>query len=68
MFLPGGAASEILLWVLQRGITNEECLSWYINSSVIKEETLCVSYYDNPSQSSCQVRFDLLLLMSIEVH
>nr|ACR15984.1 serine protease 25 [Mamestra configurata] len=50
----GGAASEILLWTLQRGVSNEECLSWYPGSQVIKDETICAGYYDNPSQSSCQ--------------
>nr|ABR88239.1 chymotrypsin-like protease C9 [Heliothis virescens] len=50
----GGAASEILLWVYQRGVSNEECLRWYPTSQVIKEQTICAGYYDNPSQSSCQ--------------
>ncbi|XP_047032901.1 collagenase-like [Helicoverpa zea] len=50
----GGAASEILLWVYQRGVSNEECLRWYPTSQVIKEETICAGYWDNPSQSSCQ--------------
>ncbi|CAH0696734.1 unnamed protein product [Spodoptera exigua] len=50
----GGTSSETLLWVYQRGISNEECKLWYPTSSVIKEETLCVAYYDNVSQSSCQ--------------
>nr|AAV33657.1 chymotrypsin-like [Helicoverpa punctigera] len=50
----GGAASEILLWVYQRGVSNEECLRWYPTSQVIKEQTICAGYWDNPSQSSCQ--------------
>ncbi|KAJ8711242.1 hypothetical protein PYW07_008484 [Mythimna separata] len=50
----GGAASEILLWTWQRGFSNEECLTWYPNSQVIKEQTICAGFYDNPSQSSCQ--------------
>ncbi|KAJ8712906.1 hypothetical protein PYW08_008210 [Mythimna loreyi] len=50
----GGAASEILLWTLQRGVSNAECLSWYPNSQVIKEPTICAGYYDQQFQSSCQ--------------
>uniref|UniRef100_A0A2H1V7W4 SFRICE024169.2 n=1 Tax=Spodoptera frugiperda TaxID=7108 RepID=A0A2H1V7W4_SPOFR len=50
----GGATSEILLWVHQRGISNAECKSWYPTSTVIQDETICVASYDNPSQSACQ--------------
>uniref|UniRef100_A0A2H1V7Z9 SFRICE041909.2 n=2 Tax=Spodoptera frugiperda TaxID=7108 RepID=A0A2H1V7Z9_SPOFR len=50
----GGAASEILLWTWQRGVSNEDCLSWYPTSQVIKDETICSGSYDHPSQASCQ--------------
>ncbi|NP_001037037.1 35kDa protease precursor [Bombyx mori] len=50
----GGVASEILLWVHLRGITNEQCLTHYPNSRVIQEQTLCAAYYNDTAQSSCQ--------------
>nr|XP_021191414.2 collagenase-like [Helicoverpa armigera] len=50
----GGAASEILLWAPQRGVSNEQCRLWYPFSTVIQEQTICSGYFDNPSQSSCQ--------------
>ncbi|KAG6443059.1 hypothetical protein O3G_MSEX002683 [Manduca sexta] len=50
----GGTASEILLWVYLRGISNEECLTWYPTSRVIQEQTICAGYYNYTSQSSCQ--------------
>ncbi|KPJ04800.1 hypothetical protein RR46_02497 [Papilio xuthus] len=50
----GGAASEILLWVYQLGVSNEECLRWYPNSRVIREQTICAAAYNQTGQSSCQ--------------
>ncbi|KAJ0173310.1 hypothetical protein K1T71_011486 [Dendrolimus kikuchii] len=50
----GGTASEILLWTFLSGVSNEYCLSWYPNSQVIKEQTVCAAYYNETSQSSCQ--------------
>ncbi|XP_028168073.1 uncharacterized protein LOC114358337, partial [Ostrinia furnacalis] len=51
----GGAASEILLWVHLRGITNEECRRWYGGSPIVQDQTICAEYYNNTAQSSCQV-------------
>ncbi|XP_028170109.1 collagenase-like [Ostrinia furnacalis] len=50
----GGAASEILLWVHLRGITNEECRRWYGGSPIVQDQTICAEYYNNTAQSSCQ--------------
>ncbi|XP_068623645.1 chymotrypsin BI-like [Battus philenor] len=50
----GGAASEVLLWVHLRGISNSACKSWYPTSTVIKEQTICAAYYNNTMQATCQ--------------
>ncbi|CAH2093412.1 unnamed protein product [Euphydryas editha] len=48
----GGTASSVLRWVYLRGISNEECRSFYLNS--IHPQTVCATYYNNTIQSSCQ--------------
>ncbi|XP_075983385.1 collagenase-like [Anticarsia gemmatalis] len=50
----GGAASESLLWVFQRGVAIEECRQFYEPRNVIQEQTLCAGYYNVSSQSACQ--------------
>lgn len=49
----GGYVPEVLSWVYQLGITNEECLNWYPNSQTIKDQTLCAKYYNHTSQNIC---------------
>ncbi|XP_004928979.1 collagenase isoform X2 [Bombyx mori] len=48
-----GYVPEVLSWVYQLGITNEECLNWYPNSQTIKDQTLCAKYYNHTSQNIC---------------
>ncbi|XP_072934719.1 transmembrane protease serine 9-like [Epargyreus clarus] len=52
-FWNGGEASEVLLWVFLRGISNAECLTWYPNSRVISDQTICAAYYNYTTQSAC---------------
>ncbi|KAM3955749.1 collagenase [Aphomia sociella] len=49
----GGVASEVLRWVFLRGISNEECRSWY-SGNVVQDRTVCAEYYNDTAQSSCQ--------------
>lgn len=58
---PGGSGSEVLRWVLQRGISNEECRIWY-NAQTVQDPIICSQYYNNTSQSACQVSYDNTLL------
>ncbi|XP_026730855.1 collagenase-like [Trichoplusia ni] len=49
----GGTGSEVLRWVLQRGISNAECRLWY-NAQNVQDPIICSQFYNNTSQSTCQ--------------
>nr|XP_049699093.1 collagenase [Helicoverpa armigera] len=49
----GGIVPDILYWTYQRGMTQQECRTWYPNSQVINVQTICSQYYDDPSQNPC---------------
>ncbi|CAD0204360.1 unnamed protein product [Chrysodeixis includens] len=48
----GGSSSEVLRWVLQRGVSNSVCNSWYI-PGIVAPEIVCSQYYNNTSQATC---------------
>ncbi|XP_039751930.1 transmembrane protease serine 9-like [Pararge aegeria] len=46
----GGESSEVLMFVHLRGISNPDCLNWYLT---MDPQTLCARYYNNITQSTC---------------
>ncbi|CAH2268857.1 jg27184 [Pararge aegeria aegeria] len=48
--LQGGESSEVLMFVHLRGISNPDCLNWYLT---MDPQTLCARYYNNITQSTC---------------
>ncbi|XP_047538641.1 collagenase-like [Vanessa atalanta] len=46
----GGAASQVLLWTFNRGISNAECRRWFLS---VHPQTVCAQYYNNTIQSAC---------------